>query len=580
MEWSGAQLIVFPFLLLVLPIVAALAWWLKRRYAAAIVQLQSQAGSVGTAQGNGAAGPESAATVISERLPASSPRVLLAREVTSHVADEPCGAVHLRLRRRVLSLQFASGLLYWFALVLLLAAVMAGSTNPLRLLLFVGAPMLLLVLVPALVAWALQAGVRHALINVPAILIVVTALALQLSEGGWDSELGASFGYASVAVAVSAFLRPSVRGAGLPLMTAAGIAWLIFAVLFAIALAFDDSPGGTTTSGVDILGGIILLLLILGAGMWCGWRTLIALARKYSTKAFSDMQLALGMYWALLTAFAAATVIKDRTYLAIRGMSAELVCIAIVLLWLLWHWLHSMARRAVVRTAAPAVGTLLFLRVFKPSSRSERFTDRFFAYWRFAGPVWMIAGPDLAGAYMEPTEFFAYIRRRLREHFVGDPREAVPRVEALDNARDPDGRFRINELLCSNDTWQPVVLQMIARADVILLDLREYSEQRAGTRFELTELLRRAPLEKVLLMIDVKNDVARLTNELASIWHEIIPTRGVAGDLGDLQILRFGKGSAAEMRGLFRVSAHAANRRKDSADVGRRDSARPPSRAG
>ena len=71
-----------------------------------------------------------------------------------------------------------------------------------------------------------------------------------------------------------------------------------------------------------------------------------------------------------------------------------------------------------------------------------------------------------------------------------------------------------------------------------------------------------------------------LTNELASIWHEIIPTRGVAGDLEDLQILRFGKGSAAEMRGLFRVSAHAANRRKDSADVGRRDSVRPPSRAG
>jgi hypothetical protein len=47
----------------------------------------------------------------------------------------------------------------------------------------------------------------------------------------------------------------------------------------------------------------------------------------------------------------------------------------------------------------------MLLRVFKPSERSEAFIDRFLARWRFAGPVWMIAGPDLAGAFMEPTNF-------------------------------------------------------------------------------------------------------------------------------------------------------------------------------
>jgi hypothetical protein len=40
---------------------------------------------------------------------------------------------------------------------------------------------------------------------------------------------------------------------------------------------------------------------------------------------------------------------------------------------------------------------------------------------------------------------------------------------------------------------------MIANASVILLDLREYSQQRKGTRFELTELLRRAPIDKVYI---------------------------------------------------------------------------------
>jgi hypothetical protein len=559
MEWSGAQLLVFPFLLLVLPMVAALAWWLKHRYTAAVVRLQTEAGSVERAQADIAGATEAASTGFAERVPASRPRVPRAREVPSHLAEGLCGAVHLRLRRRVLSLELASGQLYWLALVLLMAAVMAGSTNPVRVLVFAGAPMLLLVFAPAVIAWALQTGVRHALVNVPAVLMVVVALALQASEGGWESELGASFGYASVAVAVSVFLRPSVRGAGLPLMTAAGLAWLVFAGLFAIALAFDDSED-TATSAADVLGGVVVLMLVVGAAVWCGWRALMVLARQYSAKRFSDMQLALGMYWALLTAFTVATLLKDRTYLALRGMNAELVSIAIVLLWLLWRRLHSAALAAVVRRAAPAAGTLLFLRVFKPSRRSEQFTDRFFAYWRFAGPVWMIAGPDLAGAYMEPTEFFAYIRRRLREYFVADAGEVVPRLEALDNARDPDGRFRINELLCSNDTWQAVVLHMIARADVILLDLREYSQRRRGTRFELTELLRRAPLEKVLLMIDTKDDVTPLTGEIVSIWHEVARTRSIAGELGELQILRFGDGSAAEMLGLVSASVGAANR--------------------
>jgi len=214
-----------------------------------------------------------------------------------------------------------------------------------------------------------------------------------------------------------------------------------------------------------------------------------------------------------------------------------------------------------VRGAAPSIGALLFLRVFKPSRRSEEFTDRFFAYWRFAAPVWMIAGPDLTGAYLEPNEFFAYLRGHLREHFISDPVEATSRVKALDNARDPDGRFRINELLCANSTWQPAVLEMIAHAGVILLDLREYSQQRKGTRFELTELLRRAPLNRVLLLIDAKDDVARFTAEVESIWQEVGGYRSDIADLGHLHVLRFSKGSNAEMHGLFRAAVHAATSR-------------------
>ena len=103
--------------------------------------------------------------------------------------------------------------------------------------------------------------------------------------------------------------------------------------------------------------------------------------------------------------------------------------------------------------------------MFKPSGRSQAFTDRFFAYWRFAAPVWMIAGPDLAGAYMEPDEFFKYLRGRRREHFIADPGEAAPRVASLDRLRDPDGRFRVTEVYCTADTWQPTVQEQDMAGD-------------------------------------------------------------------------------------------------------------------
>jgi hypothetical protein len=249
---------------------------------------------------------------------------------------------------------------------------------------------------------------------------------------------------------------------------------------------------------------------------------------------------------------------NDSIWGVFEHFGTELVCVAIVILWLLWRWLHSVALRRFVRTANVSGSALLFLRVFKPSKRSEGFTDRFFAYWRFAGPVWMIAGPDLAGAYMEPNEFFAYLRGHLRKHFIADPGEFTTRVEGLDNARDPDGRFRINELYCTDDTWRPAVLRMIEKAGVVLLDLREYSKERAGTRYELTELLRRAPLNKVILLIDANSDVSYLTDEINSIWLQVATFRD--SHVGDaaLRILRFGRGSNAEMHALFYAALQTA----------------------
>lgn len=557
---SGAQLVAFPFLVLMLPTVAALAWWLKRRYCAAIIRLQKEAILPETAQGDSATTPESVPSVGPRTLPKLRLRILPAQEILYRSSGVNGTSAHRRLRHRVLSVQLWGGLLYWCALWLFIVGVFAGAygagpAQVLTLLTLIGTAPLLALVVPAIVALVLQAGVKRVLVNAVAAPLLVGGLGFLLSKGGWQSTLGFSLGYASIALLVSAFLRPSIRGAGLPLITAAIVGWLVLTGMFAVALSLE---GSWDVSMTVVVVGVIEIVLMLAAAGWCGWYTLRRLGVRYQAKRFSDMQLALGGYWTLLTAFMLGSVIRDPILLMFSRLTAKWVCAVIIALWLIWRWVQSIVLRAAVRTAAPSIGAMLFLRVFKPSKRSEEFTDRFFAYWRFAAPIWMIAGPDLTGAYLEPNEFFAYLRGRLREHFIADPGEAASRIKALDNARDPDGRFRVNELLCTNSTWQPTVLQMIADASVILLDLREYLEQRKGTRFELTELLRRTPLNKVVLLIDAKDDIAHFTAEVESIWQEVAGQRSDIADVGDLHVLRFSKGSNKEMHGLFRATVHAA----------------------
>ena len=559
---SGAQLVVLPFLLLMLPTVAALAWWLKRRYTALVSRLQREAVLPATAAGDTAAVPAFATRVAPQNLPELPLRILSAWEVP-YPSDAIHGpSAHRRLRRRVLSAQFWSGLLdrsaLWLSVAAVFADAYASSTQVLAVLAFLGPVPLLALLIPAIIALVLQAGVNRTVMNVAAALVLVSGVGFLLSPEGWQSTAGFSFGYASIALLMSAFLRPSIRGAGLPLFAAGIVSWAVLTGMFAIALALEPQSEDADTSMAEVAVGVIALVLMLAAAVWCGWRTLMALAVWYQGKRFSDMQLALGSYWALLTAFVLGSVLRDPMLLMYSRWAPEAVCVLVIALWLLWRCVESVALRRAVRNAVPSVGPLLFLRVFKPSRRSEEFTDRFFAYWRFAAPAWMIAGPDLTGAYMEPNEFFAYLRGRLRENFIADPDEAASRVGALDNARDPDGRFRVNELLCADTTWQPTVLQMIAHAGVILLDLREYSQQREGTRFELTELLRRAPFDKALLLIDAKDDIAHLTAEVQSIWREVGVYRRDIAAPGELRVLRFSKGSNAEMHGLFRAAIKAA----------------------
>jgi hypothetical protein len=554
-QWAA---VIALFLVLLVPIAVALAWWFKQRYARAVVRLQASV--AGDSAVPAAAGQGGDATTAADRASAAPPlsiQVVPAASVKAAGADPTAPA--RRLRRRVLWSQFTVGLLYWFSLLLASAIGLAyysavmqepeatGGSTLASTMMFLS-----VLLVPPLLAWSLQAGTRQAMAWWIVVLgSVSVALGLALSGNGIVAVFAAPAVLSALGLMLTAFLRPSVRGAGPPLVAAMIVGFLVFSAFSMVAVALDDGGGEDIGGWVEILVAIGLLLALTALSGWVGWRMLLRISRRYTKKRFSELQLALGSYWGLMTLIVLASVMilafEEKT-----GSAMEWVGLLVVLLWLAWRVTQRLALRWAVRRAAPARSPLLLLRVFKPSGRSEAFMDRFLARWRFAAPVWMIGGPDLAGALMEPDEFFAYLRRSLGERFISDAGQIPERLAALDGERDPDGRFRVSELFCANSTWRPAVLAMIDRAGVILLDLREYTESRAGTRFELLELLRGAPLERVLFLSDEAGDAPRLRGIIDEAWQDVGRRSGQTVHIVQLQ----GE-SDAELEGLFRFAAQA-----------------------
>ena len=92
----------------------------------------------------------------------------------------------------------------------------------------------------------------------------------------------------------------------------------------------------------------------------------------------------------------------------------------------------------------------------------------------------MIGGTDVAGRTLDPGDIVAFVGGGLRDQFVSDEAHLERRLTDLDDARDPDGRFRVNEFLCHDDTWQGTLESLLLRSEVVLMDLRGFSQRTAA----------------------------------------------------------------------------------------------------
>jgi hypothetical protein len=166
----------------------------------------------------------------------------------------------------------------------------------------------------------------------------------------------------------------------------------------------------------------------------------------------------------------------------------------------------------------PAGGSpvrLLLLRTFGARERTSRLLTVLTRQWRWIGSVELITAPDLASETLEPDEFLDFLLRRLSGRFVSDTDVVSARLAARDLRPDRDGRYRVNELMCTDATWQLVFEGLVVDVDVVLIDLRAFGRGRLGVRHELERVVAVLPLTKVVAIVDASTDRVLLAEALA-----------------------------------------------------------------
>lgn len=242
-------------------------------------------------------------------------------------------------------------------------------------------------------------------------------------------------------------------------------------------------------------------------GLWLAARVLAGLAWLVERRWLSDGSLTAAMGLAVLLLVLAAS-------LDAPGVAGG---------WQALAWLAGLAAVAgayvvvLRRQPCPPQGRrLLMLRVFSRDRRSERLLDSLQSRWQYAGPVMEIGGPDLVAINLDLHEFIHFATLRLHELFQPAMVSGALLRQSLALAADREGRFAINELFCFGSSWQAVVDQLLGLADVVLLDLRGFNAQRAGTAHEVGRLAALGLLPRVVAVTDASTDWAEVQRHIAA----------------------------------------------------------------
>ncbi len=249
---------------------------------------------------------------------------------------------------------------------------------------------------------------------------------------------------------------------------------------------------------------LVIALLPWAVLAWPAWWLARALAQAYRRKRFSDLAYLVAAWWAVVLSASALPSLQGAGWIGL-----------VTLLPWLWLPLAQWALRGWLTPRVPPP-TLLVLRVFQQDAAVQTLFDRVIERWRLVGNTLLIAGTDLLSRTIDPDDVFTFLDGRLAQRFVTGDADLAERARAFDLEPDPDGRYRVNECYCHDNTWQAALAVLVQRADTVLMDLRGFQAHNAGCRHELGVLARATHLQRVVVLVDERTDRATAEADAAA----------------------------------------------------------------
>ena len=247
--------------------------------------------------------------------------------------------------------------------------------------------------------------------------------------------------------------------------------------------------------------------------VWPAWRCVTWLRDRYAAKRSSELLLTIDAIWLLQALILAFRLSRQQ---------GPIAALAAVLPWIAWRVTLHAALYPVLKLAREREPMrLLLLRVYGFGRRSRRLLDLLGTRWRLLGSIDLIAAPDLASRTVEPSTFLEFVRGRLKRLFIRTPDDLKQRILSLDDKPDPDARFRINQLFCSDDMWKAAVTHLMGTASLVAMDLRGFGPHRRGCVYELETLLDTVPLDRLVFLIDWSTDRKGLEAVLFAHWQRL-----------------------------------------------------------
>jgi hypothetical protein len=311
-------------------------------------------------------------------------------------------------------------------------------------------------------------------------------------------------------------------------------------------------------SNLGVVGNVVLLVLAgaIPTGI-IGWLLLRWLGGLYRRRQISDQSIIIDAVWLIFSLAQSPTT---------GPVSGSEVSFVIAIGAFVAYKLAATAGFRLLRTRAERdeqASKLLLLRVFSLGTRSERLFADFTKLWRYMGIVRMIAGPDLATSTVEPHEFLDFLAGRLQRRFITGPDTLEQRISETEQRRDTDSRFRVAEFFCHDDTWQMVLRRLEKDSDVVLMDLRGFSQSNRGCVFEINELLDLVLLRHIVFVVDRTTDENFLAQVFAGAWAAVTKASPNWNDPAPrIRLYRFDDRGGQNISALVAAVANAGMRAK------------------